>query len=99
MGKYTFDQNKTAYQLKGGKHTCPSCGKHTLQLYTCVENGEPINDQVGKCDRHYNCGYDYPPKAYFADHPEELPQSKYGKRRYYQQKPKKPLVIVPKEYL
>lgn len=99
MSKYTYDQNGTAYQLKGGKHTCPSCGKHTLQLYVGVENGEPINDQVGKCDRHYNCGYDYPPKAYFADHPEELPPSKYGKQRYYQQKPQKPLVFVPKEYL
>ena len=99
MSKYTYDPNGTAYHLKGGKHTCPSCGKHTLQLYIGVENGEPINDQVGKCDRHYNCGYDYPPKAYYADHPEELPPSKYAKRRYYQQKPQKQLVTIPKEYV
>ena len=99
MSKYTYDQNGTAYHLKGGKHTCPSCGKHTLQLYVCVENGEPINDQVGKCDRHYNCGYDYPPKAYFADHPEELPPAKDGRRRYYPPEPQNPIVIVPKEYL
>lgn len=99
MGKYTYDQRGTAYHLKGGKHTCPSCGKHTLQLYVGVDNGEPINDQVGKCDRHYNCGYDYPPKAYFADHPEELPPPKYGRRRYYPQEPQKPPVTIPKEYV
>ena len=99
MGKYTYDQRGTAYQLKGGKHTCPSCGKNTLQLYVGVDNGEPINDQVGKCDRHYNCGYDYPPKAYFADHPEELPPAKDGRRRYYKQEPQKPLVTIPKEYV
>ena len=97
--RYTYDQNGTAYHLKGGKHTCPSCGKHTLQLYVGVDNGEPINDQVGKCDRHYNCGYDYPPKAYFADHPEELPPSKYGRRMYYPQEPQKPPVTIPKEYV
>ena len=100
MAKYTFDQSGTAYQLKGGKHTCPSCGKHTLQLYVCTDSGEPINDQVGKCDRHYNCGYDYPPKAYFADHPHELPPPKDG-RRYviHYQEPQKPLITIPKEYV
>ncbi len=100
MGKYTYDQNGTAYHLKGGKYTCPSCGKHTLQLYIGVESGEPVNDQVGKCDRHYNCGYDYPPKAYYADHPDELPPAQNGKwSRYYAQEVQKPLVIIPKEYL
>lgn len=99
MGKYTYDQRGTAYQLKGGKHTCPSCGKHTLQLYVGVDNGEPINDQVGKCDRHYHCGYDYPPKAFFADHPEELPPPKEDRRRYYPHEPQKPLVLIPKDYV
>lgn len=99
MGKYTYDQSGTAYHLKGGKHTCPSCGHPTLQLYISADSGEPINDKVGKCDRHNNCGYDYPPKAYFADNPEELPPAKDGKRRYYQQEPQKPLVTIPKEYV
>lgn len=100
MGKFTYDQNGTAYHLKGGKHACPSCGKHTLQLYVGRDSGEPINDMVGKCDRHYHCGYDYPPKAYYQDHPEELPPAKDG-RRYAQrnQEPQRPLVTIPKEYL
>ena len=100
MGKFTYDQNGTAYHLKGGKHACPSCGKHTLQLYVGRDSGEPISGMVGKCDRHYNCGYDYPPKAYYQDHPEELPPVKGG-RRYAQrnQEPRKPPVIIPKDYL
>ena len=99
MGKYTYDPNGTAFHLAGGKHTCPSCGKHTLQLYVGVDSGEPINGIIGKCDRLYSCGYNYPPKAYYADHPEELPPPKYGRRRYYAQEPQKPLVTIPKEYV
>jgi len=99
--RYTFDQNGTAYYLHGRKHACPSCGhRDTLQLYVGRDSGEPINDMVGKCDRHYNCGYDYPPKSYYKDHPEELPPAKDG-RRYARrdQEPQKPPVIIPKDYL
>ncbi len=99
MYKYTYDQSGNAYSLKGKKRTCPSCGKGTLQLYVGKDSGEPISEVVGKCDRHYNCGYDYPPKQYFADHPEELPPAKDGRRRNYTQEPPKPLVNIPKEYL
>ena len=28
-----------------------------------------INDDVGKCNRLDKCGYHYPPRQYFADHP------------------------------
>lgn len=100
MIKYTYDQNGTAYRLHGTKHACPSCGhRDTLQLYENKETGEPINDQVGRCDRHYNCGYDYKPMQYYRDHPEELPPAKDGSRRYSQPEPQKPLVIIPKEYV
>ena len=100
MIKYTYDQNGTAYHLHGSKYACPSCGhRDTLQLYENRETGEPINDQVGKCDRHYNCGYDYTPKQFYIDHPEELPPAKDGRRRYSRPEPQKPLVIIPKEYV
>ena len=99
MSKYTYDPNGTAYHLKGGKHTCPSCGKHTLQLYLAAGTGEPINDQVGKCDRHYNCGYDYTPKAYYSDNPKELPPAKDSGRRMGLYEPPKPLVVIPKEFV
>lgn len=105
MYKYTYDQSGNAYSLKGKKRTCPSCGKGTLQLYVGKDSGEPISEVVGKCDRHYNCGYDYPPKQYFADHPEDArifgrrPPAKDGRRRNYTPEPPKPLVTIPKEYL
>ena len=98
MAHYTYDQNGRAYQLKGGKHSCPYCGQRTLQLYIAVDNGNPINDQVGKCDRHYNCGYDYKPRTYYTDHPLELPPSKDGKRRYMLE-PKQTVIPIDKSYV
>lgn len=101
MIRYTYDQNGTAYYLHGRKRACPSCGhRDTLQLYVGRYSGEPINDMVGKCDRHNNCGYDYKPMQYFSDYPEELPPAKDG-RRYArrEQDPQKPPVIIPKDYL
>ena len=99
--RFTYDQNGTAYYLHGRKIACPSCGhRDTLQLYVGWGSGEPINDMVGKCDRHNNCGYDYKPMQYFSDHPEELPPAKDGRRYALRdQEPQKPLVIIPKDYL
>ena len=70
-----------------------------MQLYENIVTGEPINDQVGKCDRLYNCGYDYKPMQYYSDHPEELPPAKDGRRKNYQPEPKKPVVSIPPIYL
>lgn len=100
MGKYTYDPNGTPYHLQGSKHTCPSCGKHTLQLYINATTGEPINDHVGKCDRLYNCGYDYKPKDYYNDHPNELPiLPNRGGYHTIKQDPPKPLVTIPTDYV
>jgi len=99
MSGFSYDQNGNRYQLRGGKHTCPSCRHHTLQLYICMESGDPINDQVGKCDRHYNCGYDYPPKAYFQEHPEELPPAKDGMRRTFISEPERPVIPINRNYV
>ena len=100
MEKYTYDQNGNAYRLRGSKHSCPSCGhSRTFQLYVNVITGEPINDQVGKCDRHHNCGYDNKPRDYFRDNPAELPTPKDGRRRYYSKESPKPLITIPEEYV
>jgi len=100
MSKYTYDQNGTAYHLHGSKYACPSCGhRNTFQLYVNAKTGEPINAQVGRCDRLYNCGFDYKPIQYYSDHPDELPPAKDGKRRYYHPEPQKPLVFIPKEFV
>jgi hypothetical protein len=39
---------------------------------------QPIHPTVGKCNREIKCGYHYPPRDYFADHP-ELRSNKYNK--------------------
>ena len=97
MGKYTYDQSGNRYQLRGSKHTCPSCGKHTLQLYVRESDGEPINDVVGKCDRHYHCGYDLKPWAYYEEHTDELPTN--ATRQCYKPEAPKPLFTIPADYV
>ena len=52
------------------RHTCPSCGgKRCFTLYV-DEAGEPLAENVGRCDHESGCGYHYTPKEYFRDHPE-----------------------------
>ncbi len=52
------------------RHTCPSCGgKRCFTLYV-DETGEPLAENVGRCDHESSCGYHYSPKDYFRDHPE-----------------------------
>ncbi len=52
------------------RHTCPSCGgKRCFTLYV-DEAGEPLAENVGRCDHESSCGYHYSPKDYFRDHPE-----------------------------
>ena len=51
---------------KRGKWICPECGHKTFVCY--VDNdGNILNENVGKCDRANNCAYHYPPRKYFAD--------------------------------
>ncbi len=59
------------YKGMGTRHTCPNCKvKKTFTLYLDGNTGEPIHPTVGICNRAIKCGYHYPPRQYFADHPE-----------------------------
>ena len=52
------------------KFICPGCGKRELKRYQQTSSGELFhNEKVGRCNRAINCGYHYPPKQYFIDHP------------------------------
>lgn len=52
------------------RHTCPACGeKRCFSLYV-NEAGEPLSEDVGRCDHESACGYHKTPKQYFAEHPE-----------------------------
>ncbi len=45
--------------------TCPNCGrKKKFSLYVSSATGEPVDSSCGRCSV---CGYNYPPREYFAD--------------------------------
>lgn len=73
MLNYRYHLQK--YRTIADKHTCPSCGrKRCFKLYV-DDNNQPLNDRVGYCDHISSCGYHYPPRQYFHDHPQSKPPS------------------------
>lgn len=61
---------------QGGRnrYDCPGCGKHKcFTRYVDIETGYYLADDCGKCDHENSCGYHYPPRELFGDHPELRP--------------------------
>jgi hypothetical protein len=59
------------YKGMATRHTCPNCKvKKSFTLYLDGNTDQPIHPTVGICNRAIKCGYHYPPREYFADHPE-----------------------------
>lgn len=52
---------------KKGKTICPNCKHRTFVLYVDNETGQPLNNNVGRCDREEKCQYHYTPSQYFKD--------------------------------
>lgn len=53
------------------RYVCPQCGrKKCFTRYVDLETGKYVADECGKCDHTASCGYHYPPRQYFHDHPE-----------------------------
>ncbi len=51
------------------RHSCPACGdKHCFTLYV-DQNGDSLNEVVGRCNHESSCGYHYMPRQFFADNP------------------------------
>lgn len=111
MDKWTVDKhhktmNRHSYKLQPyagvqTRHTCPSCGgKRCFSLYI-DEDGNPIADNVGRCDHESACGYHYSPSDYFKDHPDSKPATNdwrihtYQPQRKTQPKPQPPLCTIP----
>lgn len=65
---------KTNYSLQpytgiNSRHTCPSCG-HMREFTLYVdENGNPIDESCGRCNRE-KCGYHLSPSEFFKEHPD-----------------------------
>ncbi len=68
---------------KRGKWICPECGKRTFVLYV-DDQGEPLHETVGKCDRLLNCGYHNPPRNYLQTY-QNVKMSQY-KQQYRPQR-------------
>ena len=70
MEDYPFILEK--YQTGGrNRYTCPACGqKKCYKHYIRVDTGEYVDESCGYCDHKNGCGYHYPPKEYFQDHPD-----------------------------
>ena len=52
------------------RFVCPQCGKKkSFTRYIDRETGEYVGEECGKCDHEASCGYHYPPREYFRDHP------------------------------
>lgn len=59
------------YHNPGSRHCCPECHRpRSFVRYIDTEEKIVFPDYVGRCNREQKCGYHYPPKQYFADHPE-----------------------------
>lgn len=54
------------------RYTCPQCGKRKcFTRYINVETGEYVGEECGICNHVLSCGYHYPPREYFHDHPQQ----------------------------
>jgi len=64
-----------SYSGRNSRHTCPGCKKpHQFTRYIDTDSGEPIANNVGKCNRVNKCGYHYTPKQYFQDNGINYPE-------------------------
>ena len=54
------------YTGKNSRFECPECGKAwQFAKYIDTETGEPLGNNVGRCNRVDKCGYHCTPKQYF----------------------------------
>ena len=71
--------NNFKYQLqrytgRNSRHTCPACGRaHCFTFYVDAA-GNPLANDVGRCEHLNSCGYEKTPKMYFDEHPQEWSQ-------------------------
>ena len=61
------------YEGPGSRFTCPACGgKRCFSRYV-DENGDCLDEAVGRCNHESRCGYHYTPKQFFENHPTARP--------------------------
>lgn len=59
------------YKVPSDRTDCPNCHhRRCFVPYIDTEGSISFPPYVGRCNRENNCGYHYPPKQFFRDHPE-----------------------------
>lgn len=62
------------------RFTCPQCGrKKCFTRYVDVSTGSYLANDCGKCNHESSCGYHYPPRLLFREHPELRYEVENGK--------------------
>ena len=88
------------YHGRASRHKCPQCGDPHSFTHYVDEDNQPIDPICGKCDHVSSCGYHYPPRQYFQDHPTDKPLKKnYVPKMQTPPKPPKPLCTIPFKYV
>lgn len=75
------------YRTMSDRHTCPKCGGRHCFTYYVDENNQPLDKTVGRCDHESGCGYHYPPKEYFSNHPELKCTKEYCPHSFKKERP------------
>ena len=57
------------YEGPGSRFTCPACGGKRCFTRYVDENGDCLDEVVGRCNHESRCGYHYTPRQFFEDHP------------------------------
>jgi len=57
------------YEGPGSRFTCPACGGKRCFTRYVDENGDWLDEAVGRCNHESRCGYHYTPRQFFEDHP------------------------------
>ena len=77
------------YEGPGSRFTCPACGEKRCFTRYVDENGDWLDEAVGRCNHESRCGYHYTPRQFFEDHPSARPDWKENFFRIPQQTIKK----------
>ncbi len=64
------------YEGPGSRFTCPACGGKRCFTRYVNENGNWLDEAVGRCNHESRCGYHYTPRQFFEDHPSARPDWK-----------------------
>lgn len=73
--KYILERYKSG---GSNRFACPKCGrKKCFTRYVDADTGAYLDESCGKCDHTASCGYHYPPREFFHDHPDRMHSEAY----------------------